>query len=368
MVKIKNLAEIMLFVIVLVTFAACDGTETEGNVAPATEKETEEPLETQEIAAKIAFEEGYSNIAALSADSDKIAVVRVLDGGICEGIGGIPWTINQVEVIAPLYNCKKGEVIEHSTPGGIYGGIKYSANDVEQLVKDQEYLLFMKQASNGRYVDLNYDWGRLIYDNGKVTSVHADLEEQDGSGLAQVVDYDIALVRETMETVLNLPITSSAMEIKYQSRDYPVKSYDSWEALFQDSDAVCVIQVLPLAADHFTEADYFCAAVKEVLFGEAETDIKLTTENIMAWDGSIRWEMLDDPWMNEGEEYLVFLKKEDGDGKYHVTGKSQGRFLLENGELTSLKALYPERIKQGLDVENQSFEAWKTEVFHHIVK
>ncbi|MGE5596168.1 MAG: hypothetical protein ACM3S1_09055 [Hyphomicrobiales bacterium] len=50
----------------------------------------------------------------------------------------------------------------------------------------------------------------------------------------------------------------------------------------------------------------------------------------------------DDPLFEAGAQYLLFLDLRPGD-LYVVLGGPQGRFVVTNGQVSSLSAVYPDR-------------------------
>lgn len=66
------------------------------------------------------------------------------------------------------------------------------------------------------------------------------------------------------------------------------------------------------------------------------------------------YEVIDDPWMNNGEQHLVFLSECGDEGYYDVTGYAQGRFELSEGLLNALKYRFPSRVTLGLDVQDMT--------------
>lgn len=158
----------------------------------------------------------YNNLGSLVENSEKIAVVRVMDEGTYEAdttaceempelnVSPVVLTVHKVKVIKPLYNCEKGDVIEHIQMGGIYENVLYQEyNGSGFLEKGKEYLLFMIE-DNGRYIEMNDAAGRCVIENGKVTSVHYDPEKEqtDVYGFHKV---DLDEVIEKIKFIQSLP-------------------------------------------------------------------------------------------------------------------------------------------------------------------
>lgn len=354
-VKKRNVIVTIFFVLILCLFSAC----------AKEEENSKNKKEPEIIKSSAMFIEGYDNIASLTANSEKIAIVKVLDDGKCEMMEtGSPCTFNQVEVMEPIYNCEKGDIINHLTPGGEYEGKLYISNEVKQLVKGEEYLLFMSNVGHDWYRDLNYDWGRFLYKDGKIT--HVRYQEKDQGGLFGLKDYDFKTALETVKFVINSPASVSLnnTKVEYQSWDQAEENYNSWEKLVRESDVICTATISDFTLTGAEENyDYFPAMVDQVFWGSPETSIKLITYNALYGEKEKTLkEYIDDPWMSAGGQYLLFLKKDEESSMYRCVGRSQGRFTLKDGKITSLKNLYPERIKKGMDIEDMPLTQWGTEV------
>lgn len=192
----KNIRNYIIFLLVLILCLGC-------LTACGTR---EEPVRVESFSAS--FVRGYFSIPELLEDSDKIAVVKVLDEGTAEDVEGGVCTVNQVEVVTPVYGCEEGEAISHLTPGGLMEGVLTIANEVEQLEKGKTYLLFMGKEGSGRYIDLNYDQGRFYVEDGMVTSAHYDPETKEKSAdqIACIKDVPLEdVLTMTQEAIAALP-------------------------------------------------------------------------------------------------------------------------------------------------------------------
>lgn len=339
-------------------FAAC--ADKEG-------KTMESEADRKEQWAMISYVGSYDNIGALAGNSDKIAVVQVLDERFEEPVVGNYATRNRLKVIRPIYNCETGEEIEFSTPSGVKDSVFYQSNHTTLLEKGKIYLLFMEEAGEGKYASSCGDDGRFLVEDGKITSTHHESVRskwEDGSvGTAHIVNRDLDELVQTITHVLSLKepekLAPGAEFHEYETNDQPSAEYSSWEQLMKDSEAVCVVFVGDFHNGYPEENEpdgfYFDATVELIYSGNIEpgTSLMLETKNFCGDDGEsdTEEEIVDDPWMFEGEKYLVFLKRST-DGMYQIVGDAQGRFAVQDGKITALKYLYPGRVTKGLDVKD----------------
>lgn len=279
----------------------------------------------------------YDNIGSLTENSEKIAVVQVMD------------TVNQVKVIQPIYNCKKGERIEILTFG---------------KMEDGTYLLFMEKEGE-KYAELDPENGRFLVENGKITNTgwKWNWKEEGMPEMVGIRNGELEEVLATVRMVLELQnpekLVAGAKHHEYMTNDGTSFSYLSMENLMRKSDVVCTVTI----GDYYNrdEKSYFMATADQVYKGNlSEDSLMVVTENFCEEMDSkmTQFEMVDDPWMHAGEQYLVFLK-ERTDGMYRIVGDAQGRFALHDGKITALKYLYPDRVKKGLNVKAFSMEKWQ---------
>ena len=242
--------------------------------------------------------------------------------------------------------------------------VKTVANGVLQLEKGNTYLLFMAQEGAGHYIDLNYDEGRFIMQNGLLTSAKYDpaYRQRNTNSIYGMKDYPMEAVVETVNKTLLQPELLGGKSHEYSSLDFPITKYTDWETLFNDSDVVCVISIdsfIPQDFPNGIEISSFRAAVDSVYYGNLSDEvIQIHTMNAELTD--MRYEVIDDPWMNNGDQYLVFLSECGDEGYYDVTGYAQGRFELSDGLLTALKYRFPSRVTQGLDVQDLPLADFET--------
>lgn len=174
-------------VAVLAVVIVCAGIFT----ACAEEKEPDK----REIWCQIGYARGYDSLEELAENSDKIAVVKVMDEKFEEQVIGNYSTINHLKVVRPVYNCEKGEEITFQTPSGIKDGVFYQSNHTTLLEKGKTYLLYMQKVEDGVYASFCGDDGRFLVEDGKVTSTHHESVRskwEDGStGTAHIVNQDL---------------------------------------------------------------------------------------------------------------------------------------------------------------------------------
>ena len=115
------------------------------------------------------------------------------------------------------------------------------------------------------------------------------------------------------------------------------KGYANLEELTQDSDLIAIISVKGIAEERLNKdlpSTIFTARVEKAISqGKVEEEILIYMTGGTK-DGK-QIEIIDDPLMKAGEAYLVFCQK-NADGTYTVLGGPQGRFVYDDGTLTSL--------------------------------
>lgn len=117
-----------------------------------------------------------------------------------------------------------------------------------------------------------------------------------------------------------------------------VMNYGSMEQLIEYSDLIALVQVKGLAETTGSQslpASIFEATVEDAILGcEKEDTIHIymsggkTKSNIII-------EVLSDPLLKEGQQYLIFASKNES-GTCTVLGGSQGKLYYENGLLNSI--------------------------------
>lgn len=76
-------------------------------------------------------------------------------------------------------------------------------------------------------------------------------------------------------------------------------------------------------------------------------------------------ELEDDPLLVSGDEYIVFLNKNE-DGSYRILSGPTGRLLCKNGKVNSMQIVNDRVAKANpnikLEIVNQDFESIKNEI------
>lgn len=118
-------------------------------------------------------------------------------------------------------------------------------------------------------------------------------------------------------------------------------SYKDDEELTKDSDLIALVKV-DKVENTFVKDDLpyttFSMHVLSPVWG-TETDTAFLINMIGGEIDGRRVEVLDDPLMKPGEEYLVFCKK-NTDGTYQILGGPHGRMVYMDERLTSLNLVY----------------------------
>ncbi|MDE6149572.1 MAG: hypothetical protein K2F81_05690 [Ruminococcus sp.] len=120
-------------------------------------------------------------------------------------------------------------------------------------------------------------------------------------------------------------------------------NYESIDELTKFSDIIAVISVDGMNLDKTYESygvtlTKYSAEIKELIYGEEGSKIDIImTGGIDNVEKKI-YEVVDDPLMEKGDEYLIFAQKNE-DGTYAVLSGSQGRFVFKNDRVYSLNVI-----------------------------
>ncbi len=115
------------------------------------------------------------------------------------------------------------------------------------------------------------------------------------------------------------------------------RSYADIEELSENSDLIALVSVLGVEKTGLQGGVPYTVFNVETLTPVYHTDQGETFYVYMTGgerNGTVV-EIVDDPLLQIGEEYLVFCKK-NPDSTYQILGGPQGRFLHESGKLNSL--------------------------------
>ena len=118
------------------------------------------------------WEYNYKDIEEITKDSDLIALVTVQ--GVEEAMveQNMPYTVFSVEVNTPVYNSVEGEAFSIYMTGCETEDKIVELIDDPLLQKGDEILVFCKKNSDGTYRIMSGPQGRLIYDDGKLSSIN----------------------------------------------------------------------------------------------------------------------------------------------------------------------------------------------------
>lgn len=104
----------------------------------------------------------------------------------------------------------------------------------------------------------------------------------------------------------------------------------------------------------------FQLAVEQTLKGSAESST-IIVHQTGGRDGATILEVQDDPLLEVGARYLLFLRRVSP-GRYAVKAGPVGRLLVEGGEVVSLSARYPDRGIADLGIRRQALSEIKSAV------
>ena len=108
-----------------------------------------------------------------------------------------------------------------------------------------------------------------------------------------------------------------------------------------------------VGAVYFTD---FSFRIESVLHGAASQSA-IVIHQTGGVVGGRTVEFMDDPLMQTGDQYVLFLR-EARPGLYYVLGGPQGRFVVLDERVSSLSDIYPDRGIFDLDIRNVPLEAF----------
>lgn len=149
----------------------------------------------------------YGNLYNISSDSDLIALIEVTTPGDTIVENGLPFTTFTVDVITPVYQASEGESFTIYMTGGETDEQKMEVIDDPLLQVGQEFLVFCKQNTDGTYQILGGPQGRLVYEDGMVSSLNIANErvaEANPYATVLVKNRDVeSVIEEIQNYVLN---------------------------------------------------------------------------------------------------------------------------------------------------------------------
>jgi hypothetical protein len=126
-------------------------------------------------------------------------------------------------------------------------------------------------------------------------------------------------------------------------------SYGDIQSLKADADLVALGEVVgctgvdsqqtAFGSIHSTD---FAFEIESVLHGAAAQSVVVIRQTGGVVGGRTV-EFMDDPLMQTGDRYVLFLK-EGTSGLYHVLGGPQGRFVVRDERVSSLGNVYTDRV------------------------
>lgn len=114
----------------------------------------------------------YKDIEEITKDSDLIALVTVQGVEDTMVEYNIPYTIFNVEVNTPIFNSVEGENFSIYMTGCETKDKIVELIDDPLLQKGDEILVFCKKNPDGTYQIMSGPQGRLVYENGKLSSLN----------------------------------------------------------------------------------------------------------------------------------------------------------------------------------------------------
>jgi hypothetical protein len=143
--------------------------------------------------------------------------------------------------------------------------------------------------------------------------------------------------------------------------------YGDVPSLRADADLVALGEIIgcPSAESHQTAvgAVYFTDfsfQIESVLYGAAsQSAIVIHQTGGIVGGGTV--EFMDDPLMQPGDQYVLFLR-EARPGLYYVLGGPQGRFVVHDERVSSLSDIYSERNIFDLRIKDMPLGAFVEQV------
>lgn len=148
------------------------------------------------------------------------------------------------------------------------------------------------------------------------------------------------------------------------------RSYRTLEGLTEAAELVVVGRVVDSTttaerlspnADLVTFLTVHDFRIDEALKGEAPESTIPVIQRGGRLDGTVR-EFEDDPLYEKGTTYILFLKFDEEVGVFSTVGVYQGRFILEDGRVSSLSAAYPGRPIDDIRTDGMAFTQFRAAV------
>ena len=152
----------------------------------------------------------------------------------------------------------------------------------------------------------------------------------------KILDVPLREILESAQCVYNLSDETKS----YIITDYAM-AYGNLQELTADSNLIALVEIENVASRDVSSnipSTVFSARVLKPIYNiKKGKEIQIYMSG--GWsDGRIAEEVLN-PLMKSGERYLVFCRK-NADGTYTILGGPQGRFVYEDGKLSSLDIAY----------------------------
>jgi hypothetical protein len=144
-------------------------------------------------------------------------------------------------------------------------------------------------------------------------------------------------------------------------------SYEDIPSLKADADLVVLGEIIgcPSVESHQTAVGSvyftdFSFQIESVLHGAASQPA-IVIHQTGGIVGGKTVEIMDDPLMQTGDRYVLFLREARPD-LYFVLGGPQGRFVVRDGLVSSLSAIYADRGIYDLDIRDVPLDAFAEQI------
>ena len=174
------------------------------------------------------------------------------------------------------------------------------------------------------------------------------ITQRENSYLIRMISFDEKLTKVPVREILEengCVSVSGQVDANAEKKTVMLASwsqgYGSIKDLTADSDLIALIEIEDVASYGISQDlphTVFAAKVLEPVHN-AQKDEEIRIYMTGGQMGGETVEIADDPLMKSGEQYLVFCR-ENSDGTYTILGGPQGRFVYDNGKLSSLDVAY----------------------------
>lgn len=155
------------------------------------------------------------------------------------------------------------------------------------------------------------------------------------------------------------PLDSNSAQISLDGYEKPIflaswiYRYSGIEELSSDCDIIAKVKVTsrrngPKMTSQLMST-IFTAKIEDLIYGSDEKEIDIFMTGGIDHEQKIIQEISDDPLMNIGDEFIIFADKNE-DGTYTILGGPQGRFVVDNECVYSLREYNSAYSAEGINV------------------